>query len=129
MIDDFCRIHDIPSEGSLTMKIQMESPGWLKLSTTGIKKLLLFGLFSIAINGGGIKYDKEEGLNIHTDGLIGSINNYLDREADREIVEAAARAMDSLQIKKPEDLQPIIDILKAKMRAETNIKQENSKKE
>lgn len=114
LIDDFCRIHDIPSEGSLTMKIQMESPGWLKLSTTGIKKLLLFGLFSIAINGGGIKYDKEEGLNIHTDGLIGSINNYLDREADRELVEAAARAMDSLQIKKPEDLQPIIDILKAK---------------
>lgn len=61
--------------------------------------------------GGGIKYKE---LDIHTDGLIGEINNFFDREADRELVKAAARAMDSLQIKKPEDLQQIIDILKAK---------------
>lgn len=114
LIDNFCRIHNIPSDGSLIMKIQMESPGWLKLSTRVLKKLLLFGLFSVAVNGGGIKYNKEKGLDIHTDGLIGAINNYLDREADRELVKAAARAMDSLQIKKPEDLQPIIDILNAK---------------
>ena len=114
LIDNFCKIHGIPSDGSLVMKIQMESPGWLKLSTAGIKKLLLFGLFSVAINGGGIEYDKEKGLNIHTDGLIGAINNYLDREADRELVRAAARAMDSLQIKQPEDLQPIIEMLNAK---------------
>lgn len=115
LIDEFCTIHDIPSaDDSLVMKIQMESPGWLKLSTSGIKKLLFFGLFSIAINGGGIKYNNEEGLNIHTDGLWGSINNFLDREADRELVRAAARAIDSLQIKKPEDLQRIVEILKTK---------------
>lgn len=114
LIDDFCKIHNIASDGSLIMKIQMESPGWLKLSTSGIKKLLLFGLFLVAINGGGIEYSKDNGLNIHTDGLIGAINNFFDREADRELVRAAARAMDSLQIKQPEDLQPIIEMLNAK---------------
>lgn len=111
LIDNFCRMHGIPSDGSLTMKIQMESPGWLKLSTKIWIILLLFGMFIVFINGGGIKY---KDLDIHTDGLIGEINNFLDREADRELVKAAARAIDSLQIKKPEDIQPIIDILKAK---------------
>lgn len=114
LIDDFCIKHNISSEGVLDMKVQMESPGWLRLSTKAIRKFLLFGLFTVALTGGGIKYRQGEGWSVYTNGIAGAVNDYLDREADRELVRAARRAMDSLQIKQPEDLQPIIEMLNAK---------------
>lgn len=114
LIDDFCARHNISSQGTLDMKVQMESPGWLRLSTKEIIKFFLFGLFIVALTGGGIKYKRGDGWAVYTNGITGAINDYLDREADRELVKAAARAMDSLQIKQPEDLQPIIEMLNAK---------------
>ena len=114
LIDDFCQKHQMECDGTLTMKIQMESPGWLRLSTKTIGLLFLFGLITVAITGGGLRYKKGEGFELYTNGVGGAINDYLDREADRELVRAAARAMDSLKIKSPEDMQPIIEILNAK---------------
>lgn len=120
LIDDFCQNYNISSEAPLNMKVQMESPGWLRLSTKGIGKLLLFGLFTTILTGGGVKFNKKDGLDIYTNGIGGIINDYLDRKADRELVRAAARAMDSLQIKTPEDMQPIIEILNAKNEGRRN---------
>ena len=114
LIYDFSRKYGISSEGTLDIKIQMESPGWLRLSTKAIGLFLLFGLFTVALTGGGLRFKQEDGWSLYTKGISGAINDYLDREADRELVRAAARAIDSLQIKKPEDLQPIIDLLNAK---------------
>lgn len=114
LIDDFCAKNNISAEGTLDMKVQMESPGWLRLSTKAIWKFLLFGLFTVALTGGGIKYRQGDGWSVYTNGVAGAINDYLDREADRELVRAAVRAMDSLQIKQPDDLQPIIEMLNAK---------------
>lgn len=114
LIDDFCRRCNIPYEDALLMKIQMESPGWLKLSTKNIFKLLSFGLFITALLGGGLKYNSENGLELYTNGIPGAINDYLDREADRELTKAAVRAMDSLKIKSPDDLRPIIELLNTK---------------
>lgn len=67
-----------------------------------------------AITGGGLKYKKGEGFDLYTKGIPGAINDYLDRKADRGLVESAARAIDSLQISTPKDLQPIIEILEKK---------------
>ena len=114
LIEDFCQKYQTECRGTLTMKIQMESPGWLRLSTKTLGLLLLFGLFTIAITGGGLQYKTDEGLELYTTGIGGVINDYLDRKADRELVKAAARAMDSLKIKAPEDMRPIIEILNAK---------------
>ena len=114
LIEDFCRQNDIPHEDALIMKIQMESPGWLRLSTKNIFKLLAFGLFITALTGGGLRYNTDQGFELYTTGIPGAINDYLDRAADRELINSAARAMDSLKIKSPEDMKPIIEILKAK---------------
>lgn len=114
LIEDFCRKNDIPHEDALIMKIQMESPGWLRLSTKNIFKLLAFGLFITALTGGGLRYNTDQGFELYTTGIPGAINDYLDRAADRELINSAARAMDSLKIKSPEDMKPIIEILKAK---------------
>lgn len=114
LIEDFCRRNGIPYEEALIMKIQMESPGWLRLSTKNIFKLLVFGLFITAMTGGGLRYNTDSGFELYTNGISGAINDYLDRAADRNLVNSAARAMDSLKIKSPDDMKPIIEILKAK---------------
>ena len=98
----------------IVMKVQMESPGWLRLSTKNIGNVLLFGIFLVAISGGGIQYKTEDGFKMYTNGIPGAINDYLDREADRELVRAAARAIDSLKINSPKDLEPIIKMLDTK---------------
>lgn len=116
LVEDFCRCYmgEIADDSRITMKIQMESPGWLKLSTRNVFKLLVFGLVTTSITGGGIKFKTDDGFELYTNGIPGAINEYLDRKADRELIEAAANAIDSLQIKEPKDLQPIIEILDKK---------------
>ena len=101
-------------ESPIIMKVQMESPGWLRLSTKRIGNILLFGLFLVALSGGGIRCSKEEGLEIYTNGVFGVISEYLDREADRELIKAATRALNSLKINTPKDLEPIIEMLHTK---------------
>lgn len=77
-------------------------------------EIIAFWFVCSMLTGGGIKCNQKNGLEIYTSGIGGAISDFLDRKADRELVEAAKRAMDSLQIKTPEDMQPIIDILNAK---------------
>lgn len=118
LIKDFCERYDISFEKEdLVMKIQMESPGWLKLTGKNILGLLLFGLFINGCFGGGLEYKRDADsteLSIKTKGLAGAINEYLDREADRGLVEAATKAVDSMKIQKPEDIEPIIKLLEEK---------------
>ena len=92
----------------------MESPGWLRLTGKGIFGLLLFGLTINGVCGGGVDFDssptKTTGK-IYTNGIIGAWNEYLDRKADRELKRAAARAIDSMKIQKPEDVDAIIRLI------------------
>lgn len=115
LVDNFCEENNFDFTGeAITMKIQMESPGWLRLSCKSASKLLLFGLFLIAINGGGISYNSDDGLDIRMTGIMESISNYKDREADRMLLNAAIQSLDSLKIQNPNDLQPIIELMKVR---------------
>ena len=68
----------------------------------------------IAINGGGISYNSDDGLDIRMTGIMESISNYKDREADRMLLNAAIQSLDSLKIQNPNDLQPIIELMKVR---------------
>lgn len=121
LVDGFCRLYPQYGEGispddRIVMKVQMESPGALRLAAKGFKHLFLFGVFILAITGGGLEYTSKDGtkFKLHTDGLIGAISKYLDKEADREFVKAATRAVDSLKIEAPSDMQPILELMKIK---------------
>lgn len=121
LVDGFCRLYPqygegISPEDRIVMKVQMESPGALRLAAKVFKRLFYFGLFTVAITGGGLEYTAKDGtkFKLHTDGLIGAISKYLDKEADRELVKAAARAVDSLKIEAPSDMQPILELMKTK---------------
>jgi hypothetical protein len=115
LIADFCSNKGIAFEKEhLVMKIQMESPRWLKLTGKNFSGLLLFGVFLNGCFGGGLEFKKDAEnvkFSISTKGITGAINEYLDREADRKLVESAARAIDSMKIKKPEDIEPFIKLL------------------
>lgn len=115
LVDQFCETSGFTEGGSIAMKVQMESPGWLRLSSKNVKKILVFGMCVVLLTGGGVKINTETcNFDMSTKGVLQNISEYLDREADRQLVEAAARACDSLKIKSPKDMQPIIDILNTK---------------
>lgn len=115
LVYKFCKLNQIEYSERISMKIQMESPGWLKLSSkNGISSILILGLFILFINGGGVEIGGGQSFKMYTNGIFGSISEYLDREADRELIQTAKRAIDSLQIKNPDDLKPIIEMLEKK---------------
>nr|DAV70577.1 MAG TPA: hypothetical protein [Caudoviricetes sp.] len=121
LVDGFCKLYPQYADGinpddRIVIKVQMESPGALRLAAKAFKRLFYFGLFTIAITGGGVEYTSKDGtkFKLHTDGLIGAISKYLDKEADRELVKSAARAVDSLKIEAPNDMQPVLELLKTK---------------
>lgn len=119
LIDDFCHRYGlIPSGESvdIKMKVQMESPGWLRLSTKMVVGLAIFGLVVVGVTGGGLQFKTKDGteFKLWTDGVLGALSKYWDKEADRELVKAAVHAIDSLEIKSPEDIKPIIEILDKK---------------
>ena len=101
----------------INMKVQMESPGWLRLSSKNIFSLAFIGLLIFALNGGGIEYKNEKtGANfkMFSDGLFKSFADYIQKEADTELVKSATRAIDTLKIDDPKDLQPVIELMKVK---------------
>lgn len=121
LVDDFCRLYPQYGEGirpddRIVMKVQMESPGTLRLSSKTNQRLFFFGLFILFINGGGLEYSTKDGtkFKLSTDGLINAVSDYLDRKADRELLNSAARAVDSLKIEAPSDMQPVLELMKTK---------------
>lgn len=111
--EEFCRYSNLNfGEAPIHMKIQMESPGSLRLSSLSTGKLLLVGLIVIALSGGGIRCERI-GLDMSTGGvpaIIEAISDYKDRAADRQLVDAAVRAMDSLKIQAPTDLMEALRV-------------------
>lgn len=107
LTEQFCMNYNLNlGDDPIHMKIQMESPGFLRLSSASTGKLLILGLIVVAISGGGIRCERI-GLNMTTGGIpaiLEAISDFKDREADRRLVDAAANAMDSLKIQAPADL-------------------------
>ena len=129
-LDDFCALNSIPTliEGfcneygidfkrsDIVLKIQMESPGWLRLTGKGVLGILFVGLVINSVCGGGIEFDSNPtGTTgkIYTKGILGAWSEYLDKEADRELKKAAVRAVDSMQIGKPVDIDAIVKLIEA----------------
>lgn len=112
--EDFCQEIGYPVDSPIVMKIQMESPGKMRLESKHILGLLALGFFIITLTGGGLQFSTEDGLNIYTNGLPGAINEYLDRKADREMQRKIIQGLDSLKIENPQDIAPFIELLRVK---------------
>lgn len=113
LTEQFCRTYNLNlGDDPIHMKIQMESPGSLRLSSKSSKKLLVLGLILTICFGGGIRCERIE-LDISTGGIpaiLEAISDFRDREADRGLIETANKAMDSLKIQAPADLIEVLNI-------------------
>jgi hypothetical protein len=114
MAEQICADAGYPIDDPIVIKIQMESPGWCRLSTKCIMGLLVVGLIVVGISGGGIRCSRKNGLDVHTDGLLYAVSDYLDRHAERELVESIARSLDSLKVDSVKDIEPYLELLKHK---------------
>lgn len=119
LAERYCQEIGHPITEDIDMKIQMESPGRLLLSTKGILGLLVIGFICVAISGGGIECSREEGFNMHTDGLLESISDFLDRRADRQLVESVKNSIDTMKINTGKDLAPYMDFIQIRQEIRT----------
>ena len=117
--EEFCAEIGYPIEEPIAMKNQMESPGWLRLSTKSLIGLLAFGGLMVGIAGGGVKWSQEEGLNMHTNGILNSISDFLDRKAERELLEPIKKSLDSLKIDSLKDIEPYLELLRIRNEGRT----------
>ncbi len=110
LAEGFCREYGIEGDAAdVTMKVQMESPGWLHFVTKNKRFLGVIGALILLINGGGLKIDIDDfHLDLSTDGLIKNVSEYLDRSQDREIRKSIKQTLDSLEIKTPDDYQKAV---------------------
>lgn len=109
IVDKFCKENGIQENtADIVMKIQMESPGSVRLSSNHIMILGLVGLAIVGINGGGLKVDAESigfHLDLSTKGLIGSYSEYLDREVDQGLKNSIRNSLDSLDMSTPQNME------------------------
>lgn len=113
LAEGFCLKYGIDGKASdVTMKVQMESPGWLHFFSRNKRFLGVIGAFILLINGGGLRIDFDNlHIDLSTDGLIKNVNDYLDREQDREIRHSIKTKLDTLEIKTPDDyMKAVIEL-------------------
>ena len=108
-----------PITEPIAMKIQMESPGWLKLSTKSILGLLTIGVFFVSVSGGGLEFTRGEGLNMYTNGMLESVSDFLDRRADRQLIESARRSIDSMKIDTGRNINPYLELIQIRQENRT----------
>lgn len=115
----YCQEIGHPITEDIDMKIQMESPGRLLLSTKGVFGLLAIGLIFVAISGGGIECSREGGFNMYTNGMLESVSDFLDRRADRQLVESVRRSIDTMKIDAGKDLSPYMNLIQIRQENRT----------
>lgn len=107
LAEQFCKENNIEcSAKDVSMKVQMESPGWLHFISKKTSVLSTVGLIILLINGGGLEINnKDFQLKLKTDGIIKNVSEFLDRKTDREMREKIKDSLDSLQINTPDDFK------------------------
>lgn len=108
--EDFCKEQNIGGSSSeVALKVQMESKGALHFISRNKYFLALVALGILFINGGGLKIKyKNCDLDLSTHGLFGSYNEYMDRKADRALIESIKKSLDSLRISTPDEFKKAV---------------------
>lgn len=92
----------------LEIKSNVQSPGDIILAAVSPQGIALIGLLIIFLNGGGLKIEDLK-FDLHTDGFIKNVSNFLDRRRDRQFKKMIAKKIEHLDIKEPNDLVKILE--------------------
>lgn len=106
----YCKENNIEvEEDDVTIKLQMESPGFIHFITKNKVLLVFIALAILGTNGGGLKIHGDLfDLDLSTPGLFKSFSEFMDRSTDREMRESMKNALDSLHIETPEDFKKAV---------------------
>lgn len=107
LLDGFIKEYSIDLDiNDIKTVVNLNSPG--KRSYFGkISIVLLLGVITIAIVGGGVK-SKSGDFDMSTDGLINVVGDYLDKEQQRELVEQIMNSSDTLSVARQEYLLRVL---------------------
>lgn len=102
--EDFCKDHNINIDfDNIKMTISVQSPGISVFFSHYQEIIFLLGAVTMCFTGAHIKCDKI-GLDIRFKGLIDTINDWIDRRADRKERERVGKKLDKMDIQTPEGL-------------------------
>lgn len=97
------------------VRINLESPGTIELIAHTAQILGIISLIVICLNGGGLKFKASKlGINIdlHTDGLIKKINDFLNSRNNRAVRDSLRKKIDSLKIEDSAQIKKLLDASK-----------------
>ena len=115
IVDRFCKENNINEDiANIVMKVQMESPGSVRLSSKHTRSLIFVGLAILGICGGGLEIDAERAgfhLSLSTGGLIDNFSRFLDRGVDQQLKSSIKNSLDSLDMSSPKNMDYAIQLL------------------
>lgn len=98
---------------AIEVKINLNSRGKIHLKAPDTKTIFMVAVLVLFINGGGLKFTTKGGLDfdLSTDGVIKNVIDYQNNEHDRKMKDSLQHAMNSLQLKNPEDAVKLLQQL------------------
>ena len=114
LLDEFSMDQKLALDSShVQIKISVQSPGDIMLWSLVPEVIAMIGLIIVFINGGGLKIEKL-GLNLHTDGLLKSLSNFLDRRRDRILAKQIGEKLSKMELHDPEDFKKMMGAIREK---------------
>jgi restriction system protein len=117
--DEYAAARDIDANGDqVDVRINLESPGTVELIAHTAQTAQILGIIALAIiclNGGGLKLNIAKlgiNLDIHTDGLIKKINDFLNSSKNRAVRDSLRSKIDRLKVEDSEQITKLLDATK-----------------
>jgi restriction system protein len=99
------------NSNEIEVKLMLNSPGRIQFKGP-IMVMTIVGGIILALNGGGVKIESEQlniNVDIHTDGIIKNITEYLDHAQKRKAVEIVlTNSLKNLKAESPEELAKLL---------------------
>jgi restriction system protein len=110
--DQFSILHNFKEETSdIETRINLNSPGTVELIGRAARFMFVIAAIVVFLNGGGVSLKVDSlglDLNLETNGLIHSLSDFLNNQADQNIKKALADRIQELNIDDPEVISQII---------------------
>lgn len=113
LLDDFCQEYDMTvNSDDITLKLDVQSPGFILLSGSNIAAIIILGIIIVAISGGGFTFSDASSkvkASIKTDGIIEKVRKFLNSNSNRSAKKKILKDhIDELKIQNPDDLVKIL---------------------
>ncbi|MDA1744042.1 hypothetical protein OWP16_17665 [Bacillus paranthracis] len=103
--------HSNINSNEIEVKLTLNSPGRIQFKGP-IMVITIIGTIFLALNGGGVEIQNESlnlNINVHTDGLIKNVTEYLDHAQKREAVDTVLQnSLKNLKAESPEELVKLL---------------------